>query len=393
MRIVHVIDYFQPKLGYQETFLAKEHATMGHDVYVVTSDRYSPFIYHANKDLLGRRMVGCGFFIEEGIKVWRLRALFEIPHAIWVRSIENKIRELKPDIVIIHGIVSFSALRIARLKKKLGNFKLLYDDHMTFGLSLSKMKILYPFFKWMFSGLIQAAADALVAILPETKRLIHKRYGVPPERIAVIPLGADEELFRFDASARKEMRDSLSIGESDTVFIYTGKVIHIKRLHILIEAAAKLTANNASVKVMLVGSGALSYIEELKQSIKTKGLEGKFIWHDAVPNEQLHRSYSAADAAVWPYGPSISMREAMACGLPIIIGENSTVTELVAYGNGLLYREEDVPDLAQQMEKLLDPELRREMGAKSRKLVEDRFTWRRIAEQFIELAQGSKHEF
>lgn len=390
MRIVHVIDYFQPKLGYQEIFLAKEHARMGHDVYVITSDRYSPFIYPANKDLLGRRIVGCGFFVEEGIKVLRMRTLFEIPHAIWVRGIENKIRELKPDTVIIHGIVNFSALRIARLKKKPGNFKLIYDDHMTFDLSRSKMRILYPFFKWMFSGLIQEAADALVAILPETKIHMHERYGIPPERIAVIPLGADDELFRFDASARREIRDSLSISESDVVFIYTGKIIPVKRLHILIEAAAKLTANNAGVKVMLVGSGALSYIEELKQSIKTKGLEGKFVWHDAVPNEQLNRFYSAADAAVWPYGPSISMREAMSCGLPIIIGENSTVTELVAYGNGLLYREEDVPDLARQMEKLLDPELRREMGGKSRKLVEDRFTWRRIAEQFIELVTGQQ---
>ncbi len=134
-----------------------------------------------------------------------------------------------------------------------------------------------------------------------------------------------------------------------------------------------------------MGSGAQSYSEELKQDIRTRKLEGKFAWHEAVPNEQLYKFYSAADAAVWPYGASIGMREAMACGLPIIIGKDSQVTELVGYSNGFLYREDDASDLAQQLEKLLNPELRREMGRNSRKVVEDSLNWKIIAEQFVEL--------
>ncbi len=149
MKIVHVIDYFQPKLGYQETFLAKEHARMGHEVYVVTSDRYNPIVYSGNaaKLVLGRRIVDSGFFTEEDIKVWRQKTLFEIPHAIWMLGLEKRIQELEPDIVVVHGIVSFSAIRIARLKKKSGNFKLIYDDHMTFDNSQSKLRVLYPPFK------------------------------------------------------------------------------------------------------------------------------------------------------------------------------------------------------------------------------------------------------
>ncbi len=387
MRIVHVIDYFQPKLGYQETFLAREHAKSGHEVYVVTSDRYNPFVYSgdAARSLMGNRIVSAGFFVEEGIKVWRLKTLFEVPHAIWLHGIENKILELKPDIVIVHSIVNFSAIRIARLKKKLGNFKLIYDDHMIFENSQSKMKILYPLFRWLFSPSIQKAADVLVAIFPETRVFMHKRYGIPLERISIIPLAADDELFRFDAIARQEIRNSLNIKENDIVFIYAGKLVPYKRLHSLIEAAANLMTKHSNIRVMLVGGGSQSYIEQLKQAIKTKNLEAKFAWHEAVPNEQLYKIYSAADVGVWPYGTSIGIREAMACGLPIIIGEGSNETELIEYKNGLTYREEDVSDLAQQMEKLLDNQLRREMSRNSRKLVEDRFSYRIIAEQFIKL--------
>ena len=48
MKIVHVIDYFQPMVGYHETFLDKEHARMGHDVYIIRSDRYNPILYSSN---------------------------------------------------------------------------------------------------------------------------------------------------------------------------------------------------------------------------------------------------------------------------------------------------------------------------------------------------------
>lgn len=388
MRIIHILNYFQPKVGYQETFLAKEHAKSGHEVYVVTSDRYSSSLYAVNtlKPVTGGGIKGAGFFIEEGIKVWRLKTLFELPYQVWMLKLESKIQELKPDIVIMHDIVNLTALRIARLKKKLGNFKLIYDDHMTFGLSTSKLRILYPLFKWTFSRLIQETADALVAILPETKMFIHERYGIPLERIAVIPLGADDTLFKLDVLSRQEARNKLSLNETDIVFIYTGKIYPGKRLGLLIRAM-KLMGNYNDLKVLLVGNGPQTYIEELKQNIKAENLEDRFIWHDAVPNKELYKFYSAADVAIWPHGPSISMREAMACSLPIIISEGSAVTELVDYNNGLICQEENASDLSQQMEKLLDPQLRREMGQRSRKLVEEKFSWRIIARQFIELVE------
>ncbi|MDD5082497.1 MAG: hypothetical protein PHU08_03890, partial [Dehalococcoidales bacterium] len=164
MRIIHIIDYFHPQLGYQETFLPREQAKLGHEVCMVTSDRYSPVIYPANRELLGNRIKGAGLFEEEGIKVWRLKTLFEVPHAIWMRGLENKIQELQPDLVIMHGIVNFQAIRVVQLKTRLSSLKLIYDDHMAFMASRSKMAVLYPVFKWLFSPLIQRTADALVAV-------------------------------------------------------------------------------------------------------------------------------------------------------------------------------------------------------------------------------------
>ena len=386
MKIVHVIDYFQPQLGYQETFLPREQAKMGHDVYMITSDRYSPLLYQedAVKSILGKRFKGHGFNIEEGIKTWRLKTLFEIPHEIFILGFEKKIQELKPDIVHMHGIVNFSAIRIARLKRKKERFKLIYDDHMTFGASRSILKILYPIFRWTFAQMIHGTADALVGVSHTSKMFMNKKYGFPLEDIDVIPLGADDTRFRFDIDARYELRRQLAINENDIVFIYAGKVVPVKGPHILVEAASKLMLNHDGLKVLVVGNGPQAYIEKMKQDINAKNMTDRFIWHDAVPNKELYKFYSAADVAIWPREASLSMMEAMGCGLPVIRSSGSEVSERLEYDNGLTYQNEDPSDLAQQMEKLLNTKLRVEMGRNSRKLVEDKFNWRIIANQFIE---------
>lgn len=389
LRIVHCIDYFQPKLGYQETFLAKEHARAGHEVFVVTSDRYNPYVYEgdAARKVLGNRVFGSGFFNEEGIKVWRLKTLFELKRKVWPLGLEKKILELKPDILIMHGTVNFFTLRVARLKKKIKNFKLINDDHMVFYASRSKVRFLYPFFKFLFSRLLQDSVDAFVGVSQTSKMFMCDRYGIPLERITVISLGADDHLFKYDGAARSSIRNRLSINEKDIVFIYAGKIVIEKGPHLLANAIVEITKHRDNIKVMLVGNGLASYMDEMKQDIKKKNLENRFMWVDAVPNNELYKYYSSADVAVWPREASLGMIEAMSCGLPIIISDTSEVTERVGRGNGLTYKGDDTSDLAKQMEKLLEPELRKRMGEQGKRFVKEDLSWSNIARQFIEVVK------
>ena len=62
-----------------------------------------------------------------------------------------------------------------------------------------------------------------------------------------------------------------------------------------------------------------------------------------------------ADVGVWPKQCSLTMLEAMACSLPIIISRTSGVSERVIDGkNGFLYTEGDIIDLKDKMEIFLD---------------------------------------
>ena len=301
-----------------------------------------------------------------------------------MRGLENKVLELEPDMVIVHTIVSLSAIRVARLKSGANRFKLIYDDHMTFDNSTSRLRLLYPLFRYTFSSLIQESADALVGVADACKVFMNRSYGIPLERISVVPLGADDELFRFDEASRLYLRGQLNISENDVVFIYTGKIIPEKRLSLLLDAL-KLIKGQGNLKVLLVGDGPSTYVEEMKQRARDGNVGDKFLWQQAVPNKELYKFYSAADVAVWPRGATIGQREAMACGLPIIISDRSMVTKLVAYNNGLICKEDNPSDLAEKMEKLLDPVLRREMGQNSRKSIEEKLNWKVVAKRFIEL--------
>ena len=131
MRIIHLIDYFQPKIGYQETFLAREQINLGHNVFVVTSDRFYPFPEYNStySKILGNRITGAKESIEEGIQTIRLPT-FEIPGStlLLLKGLKNKIANHNPDVIHCHGVFSLLSLHAARLKPIL-KYKLIYDTH------------------------------------------------------------------------------------------------------------------------------------------------------------------------------------------------------------------------------------------------------------------------
>jgi len=394
MRIVHVGDYFEPQVGYQQTFLTKEQLKLGHEVYVVTSDRYSPGIAKMGiRESKAARQKGV--FIEEGIKVWRLKVLFEIRRELWMLGLEDKVQELKPDVVHIYGTINMTAIRVARLRKKLANTKLIFTDTMSSAggpLRRVRTDIQYPIIRYTFSRLVREAADALVAGSDETKSLMSRKCGFPPEQIEVISLGADDTVFHYSPEARDEVRANLGIDNSRIVFIYTGKIVPSKGVHRLIEAAKILTKKYGNVTILVIGSGPSAYINKIKEQIKSAGLEKNFIWHETVPNKELYRFYSAADIAVWPRSVTIGTLEAMACGLPVIVSNIPAAIERVQYDNGLICHNGSISELTEHMEKLIvDRELRINMGRNGRKVIEENLNWSSITKRYLELyCQDSK---
>ena len=384
MNILHVINHFYPKLGYQETFLAKEHSYQ-HNTLVITSNKFEKRIFESNKVILKKRILEPGFYNEEGVEVLRLPALFDNPpfYEPWLIGLEHVVINFKPDAIIIHGVVNFSSIRIAKLKKKLRGVKLIVDDHMTFNATRGNLVLpLYGLFKRMFTPLLLNSVDCFVAVTYETKKFMQEIYGIPSERIVVIPLGVDTNTFYYDPNARKDIRRKYRIPETSVVFIYAGKVIPEKGVHLLVKAGISLCKKNENVMFLIIGGKDKQYFNNLLKIIKQAGMNNRFIFIDVVPNSELYQYYSAADVGVWPLQCSISMLEAASCGLPIIISDKSGALERISKGNGIAYKEGDGTDLERKMSLLLDDELRNSMRQRAYEYVKE-IDWKIVAQQFL----------
>lgn len=388
MRILHIINFFQPVLGYQETFLARTQSSNGHSVRVLTSDRYSNRLFRggASRQLLGKRLKGIGLSIEEGVEVERLPVTFEVLGSVWLRGLEKAITDFKPDAVHIHGLLSINTVRVLRLKKHLMNMRVILDDHMTYNATRGWwVKPFYVMFRILFMNLILRNADGLVAVTEETRDFMMNMYGIPFERIKIIPLGCDAAGLQRDERLRREIRNDYGIQEDEVVFCYVGKIIPEKGVDILVEASIALMNSGERIRVFCVGGRDAKYLERLNNRIGQSGQTQKFILLPAVPNKELYRIYSIADVGVWPKQCSITMLEAMACELPVIISDGSGATERVqGRGNGLIYHEGDIGDLEVKMKALMHSQARESMGRTAR-LVAESCDWKSISAEFERL--------
>jgi len=388
LRILHVIDHIYPTLGYQETSLAKAHSKAS-ETRVITSDQYTRSLYDANENLLKRRIVGFGLSTEEGIQVMRLPVRFNIEslNSPWLVGLENAITSFEPDAIIAHGIVNITSIRIAMLKPRIPRVKLVFDDHMTFDASRGGwVSLLYRLFRTVFTPIFLKAADAFVAVTNETKRFMNEVYGIPLERITIIPLGVNLDLFCHDSHVRDLTRRKYGIEDDDVVFIYAGKVIREKGVHVLVDAALQVCRDYDKVKFMIVGGQDPSYSDKLKRKISSAHMSDRFSFIDAVPNKELYEYYSAADVGVWPLQCSMTMLEATACGLPIIISDKSGAIERAACGNGLLYRESDSNDLEAKITLMLDDKLREKMSEKAVSYAKT-LCWDDLATRFLDVLE------
>jgi glycosyltransferase involved in cell wall biosynthesis len=385
LKILHIIDHFYPQLGYQETFLPKVETEQGYTVYVLTSNLYDKTLYEANKGILGQKKTKVGQSIERGIKTIRLSA-FHLPivNKLYLLGLEEAIVKLRPDVIICHGIVFLTSIRVARLKRHLNEVKLIFDDHMTYNATRGGWThIMYKIFKIIFTPMLMKNVDRFVAaVSPETKRFMEDIYGIPTSRIEVISLGVDRSIFRYNYDARMTIRRKYGIKDNDIIFLYVGKIIPEKGVNLLVNAALKLCKKYYNVKIMMIGGSFDSYIKKMMEKVKKSGFVDRFIFIDAIPNSQLYQFYSAGDVGVWPLQCSISMLEAMSCSLPIIISDKSGTPERVNEGTGLLYHEGDVNDLRIKMEEMYDERLRKDMSRNAEKYME-MFDWNIISKQFL----------
>jgi len=178
---------------------------------------------------------------------------------------------------------------------------------------------------------------------------IERRYGVSPQKLHVVPGGVDLDYFhpRHRAALRDEVRAELGAGRDDFVFLLVGSGFWRKGLDAAIDALARC----AGEPFRLVVAGRDRHAPRFARRARAAGLGDRLRLLGG--RADVRPLYAAADCFILPtrYDPLPSAAlEALAMGLPAIVGRRSGAAEIVQQGGcGWVCEPGDVGGLAQLM--------------------------------------------
>jgi glycosyltransferase involved in cell wall biosynthesis len=207
---------------------------------------------------------------------------------------------------------------------------------------------------------------------------IVKDHGVPPERMAIVPVGVDPELFRPIPGIARIPGRLVTTASAD---------VTMKGLSYLLEALAKLRTER---DVSLVVIGRPKEGGKSAATIKRLGLEDCIEFVSGVPDERIYELYSEAELAVVPSlyeGFSLPAIEAMSSGVAVVATTGGALPEVVGRDGetALLVPPGDAEALAARIATALDdPALRARIGAAGRQRVIDNWSWRHTAQRTVE---------
>jgi glycosyltransferase involved in cell wall biosynthesis len=348
MRIAHVVDYYMPLLGYQESLLPKWHARHGHEVHVVTSDRYAdvPNYDEAWAPLLGPRFVGAGESIADGVSVHRLRSRWERRNRLWLKDLDGTLERIAPDVVFGHGTTNYTSFALARHARR-SSTPLLLDCHMMFTVQDGSLagRIFYALMSRASTRLMAPHVEKFYGVADECCEFLVRAQGLPQAKVDLLPLGLDTDIFRPDPEGGRAIRQSLGLADGAIVVMQTGKLTPDKGPRLLAEAVAPLMARDSRVHVVFVGGGGAEYLAEVRHSFELLGVADRVHFVPLVPARDLSAYFSAADICVFPAASSLSAIEAAGCGAGVVMTDLPAGRWREAEGIGTVFADGDAESL------------------------------------------------
>ncbi|MFG2497322.1 glycosyltransferase family 4 protein [Streptomyces sp. NPDC048441] len=240
---------------------------------------------------------------------------------------------------------------------------------------------------YAFTRMQKRVARRLPSVLTvsgTSRQEIVEHLGVRDERIHVVHIGADTDLFSPDPAIAEVPGRIVTTSSAD---------VPLKGLIYLIEALAKVRAENPAAHLVVVGKRAED--GPVAQAIERYGLEDAIEFVKGITDAELVDLVRSAQVACVPSlyeGFSLPAAEAMATGTPLLATTGGAIPE-VAGPDGetcLAVPPADPGALAAGLNRLLgDRELRARLGAAGRERVLAKFTWARAAQGTAELYRAA----
>ncbi len=203
-------------------------------------------------------------------------------------------------------------------------------------------------------------------------------YGMNPDNTIVFPWGVDLEHF----SQKKEER-----GKKEGFVLFCNRSWEERYgVDVLAKAFVQVAQQRDDVRLILLNGGSQG--AKLRQIFQRGGVDDFVTYGGQISQNDLPNWYHQADVYISPShvdGSSVSLMEALACGLPCLVSDIPANKEWVFENeNGWLFRDGDVNHLAEKILMALNqPEKLHQMGQAGRRSAEKRADWKKNAEALM----------
>ncbi len=393
MKILHVIPSFAPAWRYGGPIFAalgltRELVRQGHDITVMTTNIDGPGVLNVPLD----RYVFLG-----GVKVW----YFPIARPKWyyfsprlASALRNQVRDV--DLVHIHSVFLWPTTIAAFWCRRYGRPYIvrpaglldpvcLTKSYETWQVSLtSQMK------KWLYLktlGKMDLERAAAIHFTSEAEMEAARPLRLRPPGF-VVPLGVELERIG-NGQSTLQLRERYPQLDGKKIILFLSRLDPKKGLNLLIAALAELGAERRDFAFVVAGNGTSEYVAELAALVKSHRLQDRTLFLGFLQGESKWALLQEADLFVLPsyhenFG--VSVVEAMAAGLPVIISDRVNIHPKVRRaGAGLVVRL-NANEIANAIDRLLtDGNLRWEMGNRGKLLVRESFSWEKVVKEVVQM--------
>jgi len=298
----------------------------------------------------------------KGVKIHESRYFSKLAYPLRILEVRKAIKEIDPDVLHAHYVSHYG------MYGALTGFKpfvvsawgsdILVDPQRAM---LKRLVVRYVLKK---ADLITADSESLMKAV--------MNFGVLREKVESIGHGVNLKMFRHRAENRK-LRERLKISVSSLVVISTRSLEPVYNVETLIKVIPFVLRANMNVYFVIVGGGSLK--RKLEKMADKLGISSNVRFVGRVSQMEVAELLWMSDVFVSTSlsdTTSVSLLEAMACGLPVVVTELEGNMEWIKNGvNGFLFPKRNFKVLAEKILYLLGNEdVRRKFGIVNRKIVE-----------------------
>ena len=213
------------------------------------------------------------------------------------------------------------------------------------------------------------------------KNEVQRLFGLPYDKINVIPNGVNLQLFS-NVNIDYDFRRQYAM-DNEKIILYVGRLVYEKGIQNLIAAMPKVLDRYHDSKLIICGRGGM--IDELREQVKYLGIENKVYFAGYCDSKKMQKMYKCADVAVFPstYEPfGIVAIESMLSGTPTIVSDVGGLNEIIEHGvTGMKSYAGNANSIADSVLALLfDPKLCANISQNAIKKVKENYNWSKITD-------------